>query len=48
MVLFIKKFLTEAQASPAEEIACFNMDFFGLESKFWVAIDKKIFYLRKN
>ena len=28
MVLFIKDFLAQAQASDAEEVACFNMDFF--------------------
>jgi uncharacterized protein (TIGR02147 family) len=28
MVLFIKDYLKTAQASPAEEVACFNLDFF--------------------
>ena len=31
MVLFIKDFLKEAQASPAEEVACFNLDFFWMK-----------------
>ncbi|MGZ3695243.1 MAG: DUF4423 domain-containing protein [Bdellovibrionota bacterium] len=31
MVLFIGEFLKSAQASPAEEIACFNMDFFWIK-----------------
>ncbi len=28
MVGFVKRFLSEVHASPAEEVACFNMDFF--------------------
>jgi len=28
MVLFVKDYLKTAQASPAEEVACFNLDFF--------------------
>lgn len=31
MVEFIKKFLEKVHASPAEEIACFNMDFFWIK-----------------
>jgi uncharacterized protein (TIGR02147 family) len=32
MVGFIKKFLTKVHASPAEDIACFNLDFFWIKS----------------
>ncbi|MGZ3695024.1 MAG: DUF4423 domain-containing protein, partial [Bdellovibrionota bacterium] len=31
MVAFVQKFLDKVHASPAEEVACFNMDFFWVE-----------------
>lgn len=31
MVLFIQDFLKEVHASPAEDIACFNIDFFWIK-----------------